>query len=315
MMLMQSWALARLRIAGEIKQYKFGVFWILIEPLLYFVALLLLHGHIVYIKAIPYVLFVALGLMFFSVVRRSIVGSARIFHGHNLNILEIGLPKSVVSMAYFMEIVLRSIPDIVLVLIICFIFKNSFIGFVLLLFIYLAFLVFSYLMMLFFAIFGEKFRDIEKILIFSMQGLILMSPVFIVPVNGSVLHTIQNINPVTWFMVLGREFLYLDFDNLVTIVKAMLTFLLSMVVINYIHKKFDNDFVSIESISRPVFHRLFVRHASLENNMYFIGSIINIESFNKDEFLDIWNKSAEDLTNEQWSNGLNVIYDRLFSGR
>jgi len=207
-----------------------GIFWYLLEPLFFFVAIMAIRGALQVESIENYAVYLITGLVMFNFFRNSTSTAAKVIRFRAQFIKSMRVSPTIFVISNCLQSVYSHFFEIIILSLILLYYGLPLGGLFLYLAVFIALLIFSLGVSFIVAPLGAFSDDFNNVWQLLLRVLFFLTPIFYkVSENTSLADTI-NLNPLTHFISLGRDALI---DMTLSSEKVLFLFLISFAVLGF----------------------------------------------------------------------------------
>jgi len=208
-----------------------GIFWYLLNPLAFFVIIMIMSQIISAKPEKDYQLYLFLGLIMFNFFLNSTIGSTKAMVNNSGFLKSIKVNPESFVIAIVLEFIFAHIFEIIMLGFFMLYFKVSLIGLLFYPFIFVFFVLFTIGISFILATLGVHIVDLNNVWDVFVRLLWFITPVFYFAYENSFLYKINLYNPVFYFLTIARDFLiYQKMPSIFIIIFAIIFSLIFFVV-------------------------------------------------------------------------------------
>jgi ABC-type polysaccharide/polyol phosphate export permease len=201
------WELAGNDIFAGVHLTMLGPIWLIVQPLLWMLTIVLLVQPSLPDKQFNYPLYVAVGIIFYSGIQTFMTGGTQVFVKEKSRILNVALPLSVFAMKNMARVLIELVVTSPII-IVTMIFSRPDFGPAMLLALpgILIYFVFGFGVTLALGTIASRFADVIYLTMAAMRVMLFMTPVFWLPEQTrGARHVFANFNPLYHILTVVRE--------------------------------------------------------------------------------------------------------------
>ena len=183
----------------------FGIFWYLLNPLLFFILLFFIFFDRLGQDIESYGLYLLLGIIMFNLFQAVTIESTRSIRDHRYIIKSINFPRESLIFSSTLKFLLLHIFEAVIFILFILFFRGNLMNLVFYPMILLFFFLFIFGFSLILSALVIYFADLENIWIFASRLLWFGTPIFYSFETGSLLFFINLFNPMYYFISAARD--------------------------------------------------------------------------------------------------------------
>lgn len=241
-----SYSLAKVKFKLRNEGSILGIFWYLLEPLSFFIILLVMSGSIYEKRVEQYPIYLFLGLIMFNFFI-AVTGSCCRTIQENANFIKsIKIEKEVFVLVPLFQFIFSHFFELLILVVMMIFYKIS-----------LAYFLFYFVVLFFFCLFclalgfvlatmGAFINDLENIWKILGRLLWLATPIFYYAGPNTLIKEVNFFNPLYHFISIARDFII--FGKITSIKSLVITFLLSVLIFLIgllIFRKYRNKFIEV----------------------------------------------------------------------
>lgn len=220
-----------------------GILWYLLEPLCFFIIILLIGGAINLNPIEFYPLYLFLGLIMFNFFINSTVLASKAITDNSQLLKNIRLTQEPLVMSCVFQFIFSHLIEMIIFLAFMVYFDANFLNLIFYLPIFLFFTLFVLGLSFMLAAVGVYISDLSNIWAVAVRLLWFLTPIFYVVPPSSLYQKINYFNPMFHFINISREIIiYNNMPQLHTLFSAVFFSLLSFLVGLFIFRKFKHKF-------------------------------------------------------------------------
>ncbi len=182
-----------------------GIFWYLLNPLAFFVIIMIMN-EIIYTKPIQfYPLYLFMGLIMFNFFLNSTISSAKVMANNRGFLKTIKINKESLVIAVILEFIFAHIFEVLIFGLFMLYFKVSLAALIFYPLIFAFFVLFTLGISFVLATIGAYVVDLGNLWDVFVRLLWFLTPVFYLAQDGTLLYKLNLINPVFYFLSIARD--------------------------------------------------------------------------------------------------------------
>lgn len=224
------WEMAKNDIFAGVHLTMLGPIWLVVQPLLWMLTIVLLVQPSLPNKAFNYPLYVAIGIIFYSGIQTFMTGGTQVFVREKSRILNVALPLSVFALKNSARVLLELLITSPIILVTMIFFRPEF-GPAMLLALpgVMIYFVFGFGVTLALGTIASRYTDVVYLTMAIMRVMLFMTPVFWLPEQTrGARHWFAHYNPLYHILTVVREPLMGKTPEMVHYIIASLTALAAL---------------------------------------------------------------------------------------
>jgi len=241
-----SFSLAKANFKTRNEGSYLGILWYLLDPLLFFLVILMISSYITGSRAPDYPLYLIIGLVLYNFFSKTTTNSVRAIRNNPNFVTSMKLPLVALVFSGVLTFLFGHFFEIILLIFFVIFFKASLLGVFLYFFVLIFFLVFISGLSLILATLGTYISDFDNIWAFFIHLLRFATPVFFIFQPGTLLYNLNLFNPLFHFINITRGLIMnLQLPHFLIITTLIFGSIFSLVLGLFIFNKYKNKFAEL----------------------------------------------------------------------
>jgi ABC-type polysaccharide/polyol phosphate export permease len=206
-----------------------GIFWYLLEPLSFFIIILIMSGAIYEKKVEQYPIYLFLGLIMFNFFMAVTSASCKAMQENSNIIKSMKVDKEIFVIIPLIQFIFSHFFEMLILLAMMVFYKINIVYFSLYFIVFFFFCILCLAFNFILSAIGVFIKDLENVWRIFGRLLWLATPIFYYARPGTAIHWFNSLNPLYHFISIAREFII--FGRITSIKSIMVAFVTSLVIL------------------------------------------------------------------------------------